>query len=185
MADKYVNETGVAIIRDWVLSKISGSGQDNVIESISVNGTNVPPDANKNVALTVPTKVSDITNDSDFQTGQQVDAKVEAAIVGALQPKGSVAFASLPALTQANVNTFYNVTDAFTTTADFAEGAGKDYPAGTNVAIINNGTEQNPVYKYDAMTGLVDLTGLWANTSGKSNSLIAMTVSEINNILNA
>lgn len=34
-----------------------GGGDVNVIESISVNGTNIPPDANKNVNLTVPEDV--------------------------------------------------------------------------------------------------------------------------------
>ena len=36
-------------------SAITFTGDENVIESISVNGTAVTPDANKNVALTVPT----------------------------------------------------------------------------------------------------------------------------------
>ena len=76
-----------------------GGGQDNVIEAISFNGTNVPPDANKRVSLTetdptvpawakaaskptytayevgalpastsIPSKTSDLTNDSGFLT---------------------------------------------------------------------------------------------------------------------
>ena len=82
MTDKYINETGVATIRDWANGKfaldsdlttlsgrvdavISEGGEPNTIESVSVNGTNVTPDASKNVALTVPTKTSDLTNDGD------------------------------------------------------------------------------------------------------------------------
>lgn len=94
------------------------------------------------------------TTDSEAATKGYVDT----VAVGALKPSGSVAFANLPALAATNLNKLYNVTDAFTTTADFIEGAGKYYPAGTNVAIINTGTDQAPVYKYDAMTGVVDLS---------------------------
>ena len=41
-------------------------GTPNTIESISVNGTAVTPDAQKNVDIDVPTKISDLTNDSNF-----------------------------------------------------------------------------------------------------------------------
>lgn len=66
---------------------------------------------------------------------------------------GSTLFANLPQLSSAYVGFVYNVTDAFTTTNDFLEGAGHDYPAGTDVAIVNNGTDQTPSYKYDVFTG--------------------------------
>lgn len=39
--------------------------QENVIESVSVNGTELVPE-NKSVAITVPTKVSDLQNDSGY-----------------------------------------------------------------------------------------------------------------------
>ena len=114
----------------------------------------------------LPTKVSDLTNDSLFQTESQVEEKVSAAIAGALIPSGSIAFADLPALAKANCNKIYNITDAFTTTADFVEGTGKDYPAGTNVAIINVGTSSSPSYKYDCYTGTFDFSGFATKVSG-------------------
>lgn len=114
----------------------------------------------------LPTKVSDLTNDSEFQTLTQVSDAISAAVSGALQPAGSVAFASLPALAKANCNKIYNITDAFTTTVDFVEGAGKSYPAGTNVAIINTGTASSPVYKYDCYTGTFDFSGFATKVSG-------------------
>lgn len=98
------------------------------------------------------TGLADPTNASDAATKDYVDT----VAVGALKPSGSVAFANLPALAAGVLNNLYNVTDAFTTTADFVEGAGKSYPAGTNVAIINVGTDQSPTYKYDAMPGVID-----------------------------
>ena len=43
-------------------------GQTNVIETVKVNNTALTPDANKAVNITVPTKTSDLTNDSGFLT---------------------------------------------------------------------------------------------------------------------
>ena len=106
------------------------------------------------------TGLDDPTNSSDAVTKGYVDS----VAVGALKPSGSIAFANLPALSANVLNNIYNVTDAFTTTADFVEGAGVDYPAGTNVAIINTGTDQNPVYKYDAMTGTIDTSNFATKT---------------------
>lgn len=158
------------------------------INVIKVNGT-AQTITNKEVDLTVPTKLSELENDGDGTTGStfpttaEMEEAIESALVGALKPKGSIPFASLPALTAANLNNLYDITDAFTTTADFVEGAGKNYPAGTNVAIINTGTDANPVYKYDTYVGVHDLSAYWTSTTGQTNTLEAMTVAEINAIL--
>lgn len=106
------------------------------------------------------TGLADPTNASDAATKDYVDT----VAVGALKPSGSVAFANLPSLAAGVLNNMYNVTDAFTTTSDFVEGAGKEYPAGTNVAIINVGTDQSPTYKYDAMPGVIDTSGFATKT---------------------
>lgn len=112
-------------------------------------------------------------NASDAATKDYVDS----VAVGALKPSGSIAFASLPGLSANVVNNLYNITDAFTTTADFVEGAGVSYPAGTNVAIINVGTEQSPTYKYDAMTGTIDTSSFATKT--EVNGLITATTGTI------
>lgn len=60
------------------------------------------------------------------------------ALGGAYVAKGSRAFADLPSVrTKDMVGYVYNVTNGFTTTADFIEGAGKKYKAGTNVVIVD------------------------------------------------
>ena len=115
----------------------------------------------------LPTKVSDLTNDSNFQTGTQVQSAISAALVGALKPAGSVTFANLPTLGADVLNNMYNVSDAFTTTADFVEGAGKSYPAGTNVAVINVGD------KFDAYTGTFDFSGFATKVSGATAGNVA------------
>lgn len=109
----------------------------------------------------IPTKTSDLTNDGSdgshqFATEQYVDNK----LAGVYTPAGSVAFASLPAASASTLGYVYNITDAFTTTSDFVEGAGNSYPAGTNVVIINTAASgQSPVYKYDVLAGFIDVSG--------------------------
>lgn len=78
------------------------------------------------------------------------------------KPVGSIAFSALPAAPAAAQQGYvYNMTDAFTTDARFVEGAGKEYPAGTNVAVVLNGS----AYMYDALSGNVDLSN-YAQTDG-------------------
>ena len=98
------------------------------------------------------------------------------------KPDGSVYFSALPALSLQRLDYVYNVKDAFTTTADFTDGAGKSYPAGTNVAIISVdgdyydevtpvGTE-NPSeegwYEYDSVDDEYELSEDTTVDSGKT-----------------
>ena len=61
------------------LSGIETGAQVNVLESISVNGTAVTL-TNKNADITVPTAVSDLTNDAGYQNATEVNALITAAI---------------------------------------------------------------------------------------------------------
>ena len=263
MADKYVNETGVATIRDWANGKfaldadldtlsdrvddiITQGGEPNVIEVVQKNGTALPvsnktvnvtvpttvaelSDAanyaevndiptklselqndgdgtqgsayateeyvdqnggkidtisvnnvqqtitNKNVNIAVPTQVSDLTNDSGFQTASDVSttlansgnpyqtqndvsSAISSAVASAYKYKGSVAtYNDLPA----SGNTTGDVWDVQDTGINYAW----------------TGTAWDPLGTY------VDTSVLWTNVSGQSNSLIAMTTAEINAIL--
>lgn len=114
----------------------------------------------------IPTKVSELTNDSKFQTEEQVAAAVNAKLSSTYRAGGSAAFADLPELTEANLGLVVNATDEFTTTADFVEGTGKTYPAGTNVAVVQAGE----AYKYDVLAGFMDLSGLQEKEAGKGLS---------------
>ncbi len=96
---------------------------------------------------------------------ESVDRKLDDAIVGIYSPGGSVAFDNLPALSADVLGKVYIVTDDFTTTSDFVEGEGIDYPGGTNVAIVNRGTNASPVYKYDATTGAIVVDDSFSNVS--------------------
>ena len=71
---------------------------------------------------------------------------------------GAVMFADLPSATATNLNLFYLIKDAFTTDARFVEGAGVSEPAGKYWCVINIGTDAAPVYRYDELGTLVDLS---------------------------
>ena len=61
-------------------------------------------------------------------------------------------------LVAGNLGNVYNITDNGTTTADFVEGAGKPIHLGDNVAVVDIGTGGSHVYKFDLLSGLVDLS---------------------------
>lgn len=171
------------------------------IDVIKVNGT-AQTITQKAVDIEVPTKVSDLNNDSNFQTDEdvadaidtalangndpyqtksQVDAEIASQIAGAYKPQGTILFANLPTPSASNEHYVYDISDAFVTTADFKEGAGHSHPAGTNVACIEVSTG---VFKWDCMAGFIDTSAFWSNVEGQNNSLTAATVAEIQAILN-
>ena len=100
-------------------------------------------------------------NVSDVYTKTQTDEKIASAISSTYKPSGSVEFASLPTPSAGNLGNVYNVTDAFTAGASFiASEQGVEYPAGTNVAVV----EVEGQYYFDALSGFVDLTGYLTTT---------------------
>lgn len=70
--------------RDAVATRVKSledaGAQANKIESIKVNGTAQTIDPDKSVNITVPTKTSQLNNDSTFQTSAQVVAAINTAI---------------------------------------------------------------------------------------------------------
>lgn len=83
------------------------------------------------------------------------------ALPSAIVPKGTRTFSQLAPSTDlvaGNVGWMWNISDGFTTTADFAEGAGHVIGAGANVYVANVGTAAEPSYKYDIFQGMYDLS---------------------------
>lgn len=72
--------------------------------------------------------------------------RISESFSGALRPMGTVTFANLPALSEADGGSMYNISDQFTTTAEFKEGAGNTIPAGANVYKTEDG-------KWDVLAG--------------------------------
>ena len=144
-------ETNAAATVEYVKSKVASGG---VTVDAAMSSTSANPVQNKVVKSYVDTKVSGL------QTADQVQAAISSAITGVYTPKGSIAFASLPTAAAGNKGWVYNISDAFTTTAAFVEGEGHSYGAGTNVVCVDAGSGS---YKWDVLSGIIDLTELTAD----------------------
>ena len=135
----------------------------------------------KAVASAISNKADKATSLSGYGiTDAYTKTEVDGLISSVYKPAGSVAFASLPTLSSNVLGNVYNVTDAFTTTANFVEGAGKSYPAGTNVVVVE---PTSGTYKFDVLSGFVDLSS-YVPTSRKINNKaltgdISLTASDV------
>lgn len=76
------------------------------------------------------------------------DEKIAAQISSAYKASGTIVYEQLPEPSAAVLGNVYNISNDFTTDADFVEGAGKKYKAGVNVAIV----QIDSAYKYDVMS---------------------------------
>ena len=98
---------------------------------------------------------ADKENQTKYATPYAVHQYIGTKLGAALVYGGSIPFASLPALSAENVGHVYNITDAFTTTQNFIEGAGHSYGAGQNVAIAE---PSEGIYRYDVLSQAINLT---------------------------
>lgn len=133
----------------------SQGGEPNTIETIKVNGSPLEPDGSKAVDISVPTKVSQLQNDSGYQTAANVEQTLtsknyatKSDISSVYKYKGSVeTYGELPQSEQ-QIGDVYNVE-----TADSSHGV----KAGDNVAW--NGTA------WDVLSGTVDLSNYYDMTN--------------------
>ena len=250
MADKFLNLTAVQTIKTWATGLfatdtdldalsdrvdgiVSQGGEPNVIDTVKVNGTALTP-VNKAVDVTVPTKVSDLTNDGDGTQGsafatedyvdtnggkidvikvngttqtitnKAVDITVPTAVsdltddVG-IQDASDVAGAISDAL--ANSGDAYQTASDVSTAISTAVASAYKYKGSVanQAALPASGNTTGDVYDtqdtgmnyawngsaWDALGTYVDTSVLWTSTTGQSNTLEAATVAEINAILNA
>lgn len=72
-------------------------------------------------------------SESEAQKYAEQVKEISESFSGALRPLGTINFADLPSTADASSGDMYNITDQFTTTTDFKEGAGNIIPAGSNV----------------------------------------------------
>lgn len=105
----------------------------------------------------IPTRTSQITNDSNFATTSGVESAIASQIGRVYRPGGSKMFEELPEASAETLGYVYNVTNDFITTADFVEGAGKDYTAGTDVGVVEVSEGE---YKYNVFANFVDTSVL-------------------------
>lgn len=111
---------------------------------------------------TIPT-ITDVYSgtSSDGMSGKAVKSAIDAALVSAYKPSGSIAYASLPTLSANVMGNVYNITNSFTIDNRFVEydsSKTQTFPSGTEVAVINTGTSGSPTYKFSVMSGFIDLS---------------------------
>ena len=104
------------------------------------------------------TSVSD--GGTDLPTSGAVKTAIDSAISRVYKPAGNKTVAELTSalLIAANLGNVYNMTTSGQTTSDFVEGAGKPIDVGANVAVVDIGTSSTPSYKFDLLSGMVDMS---------------------------
>ena len=140
--------------------------QPNKIESIKVNGTTQTIAADKSVNIPVPTKTSQLTNDSAYQT----NAQVAAAIAKAISESGHASFqkvSAVPAVGSAQENILYLVLNTTTKHYDI-------------YAKIKGDSGSYTMELLDDTT--VDLSGKVDKVSGKGLSTNDFTTAEKNKL---
>ncbi len=86
-----------------------------------------------------------------------IETIIDEKLVTVYKPGGSKTAAQITSalLVAGNEGKVYNASEYFTTTADFVEGAGTTYPAGTNIVVINTAEAgQTAAYKFDVLGGM-------------------------------
>lgn len=115
--------------------------------TIAVSNSNAAQQYASNAAASADTAQNYAVADTDSAKYYYEQARrISESFSGALRPMGTVAFANLPALSEADGGSMYNISDQFTTTAEFKEGAGNTIPAGANVYKTEDG-------KWDILAG--------------------------------
>lgn len=114
-------------------------------------------------------------DNSPIASEKYVSNSIATQVSSVYKAKGSITnLTALPTPDKAHEGYVYNIESAFTTTANFVEGAGKVYPAGTNVVCINT---TGTTYKWDVLAGMVDLSNYATKTdlSGKQDKFATVT----------
>ena len=166
-----INGTALAIAEKMV-DILFATGETN--GTIKVNGTEISIAGLAAMAYKANVSQADLdtalaaaitakANSADVYTKAEVDGKISSVY----RPGGSVAFADLPTADAAHLGMVYNVTNKFTTTDAFLEGAGGKHPAGTNVVIAAVTDGETTGYKYDVLAGFVDLSGYVEKVDGQ------------------
>lgn len=141
------NTTAITTINEK-LTTIEENADVNIIETVKVNGAALTPDENKAVDITVPTKFTDITDDSGFDariTAAQTQAdKGVSDAAGALAAANAAQETADSNKTQLDTNTG-KITNLETTTGDHT----------TRITNLES-ADQTHAAEYTALKGIVD-----------------------------
>ena len=147
---------------EWTVQDTITIPKDTIIEgstngTISFNGQEVSVHGLGSAAFTESGAYDPAgsANTAKEEANSYTDQQIAAKVGSVYKPAGSINFAFLPELSSTEEGKVYNILDEFITTENFVEGAGKSYPAGTNIVCIDTAEE---TYKWDVLSGVVDLS---------------------------
>lgn len=145
------------------LSGIAAGAEQNIIISVSVNGSDVAPQ-NRNIALSIPVSVSQLTNDSGYQTASQVASAIAQAIGQITTISFNFDYSSFGDLPTPGVEgTIYFIPDS----------------SGTSPNTYTEYVWSSSQNKYEEIgAATIDVSALWAK-----DELVAITTQEIDTIL--
>ncbi len=167
VVDTALSSTSTNPVQNKVLNTLFG----NKVDKVSGKGLST-----KDFTAAYETKLSDLYTKADLDT-KFSNYATKSDITGLFSFKGSVG--GVPPLTQYTFGSVFNLSVEFTTDADFVEGAGKTYPAGTNIVIVDTDTiGTSPTKKWDVLAGTIDLSAYM-----KTTDMVAITNAEIDTIL--
>lgn len=183
-------KTELSTLQSTVDGIVSTGGEANVIDTVKVNGTALTV-SNKAVDVTVPTAVSELTNDSWYQTSTQVSTAIQTAISATGHASFEVA-TSVPSASAAEENVLYLVMNSDTghydiyalvsgsvvliddTTVDLS-----DYAKTSEVtSAISSAAYTHPTYT-SRSSGLYKIT---VDGTGHVSGAIAVTSSDISGL---
>lgn len=142
------------------------TGWDTLSEQVTTNKEAIDTlNGDSTVTGSVDNKVKKATD----ELRNTLEGEISSKIASVYKPAGSITPIADPdvadkkiidssLLNEANVGKVYNVTGSFTTTENFVEGEGRTVQAGANIVVINTGTEDALVLKFDVLMGIVDLS---------------------------
>ena len=100
--------------------------------------------------------VLDKVNNKGYALATEVANDIDEAISSVFKPGRTLAANEIVAslLVEGNLGKVFNISEDFTSDSNFVEGADKNYPAGTNIVIVDaDTTGENPTYKFDVQAG--------------------------------
>ena len=155
----------------------------NKSQTVDASSTTEYP-SSKAAADFVTNSIADVKTTTVRQNGQADNSKcpteaavrtaIDSAVSSAYHAAGTKTVAQLTSslLVSANEGDVYNITDSGVTTSDFIEGAGLPIRVGDNVVVCNVG---GGVYKFDLLSGFVDLTNYLTKTGDGSDVTASFT----------
>lgn len=164
------------VLSNKVDGLVTAGGEPNKIEKVKVNGTEQTIGADKSVDIKVPTKVSDINNDAQYQTNSDVATAIQKAIAETEHAKFEKA-ESIPSAEDAQENILYLVMNNKTKHYDIYA------KVGTEVVLLDDTTVDLTAYSTTEQINMM-LNGYIKKDGNKQLSTEDYTTEDKNKLAN-